>query len=102
MLDVLDLAYYYLVLHLKHYSNQLPKSATLFTRCKILNLDAHGYMSFAINKGYDRNGVFPVIKTLNSSFSILPSSLSGTKDFCLIEPRLYDENGKVLFEMCKS
>ena len=100
-MDLLDLAYYFLVLNLKHYSHQVPKSATLFTRCKILNFDAHGYMDIAINRGYDRSGVFPVIKKLNSSFSISPSSFSGTKDFCLIEPRLYDESGKILFDMCK-
>ena len=100
-MDILDLGYYFLVLNLKHYRHQLPKSATLFTRCKILSLDARGYIGIAINKGYDRSGVFPVIQKLNSSFSVLPTSLSGTKDFCLIEPRLYDENGKILFEKCK-
>ena len=101
VMDVVDLAYYYLVLNLKHYTYELPKSATLVTRCKILNFDARGYLGIAISKGYAGNSIFPVIKKLNSSFSILPSSLSITKDFCLIEPRLYDESGKILFEMRK-
>jgi len=54
------------------------------------------------DKGKDGSDIFPVLENFNGTFAINPSSLTENKDFCLMEPRLYDESGSIIFELRKS
>jgi len=101
-MDILDLTFYYLVRSLKQFAPNIPHSATVYARCKLLNIVMSGLVGIRIDKGNQINSVFPVLEKLNGSFTVLPNSLSEKKDYCLFEPRLRDENGNILFEMRKS
>jgi len=101
IMDILDLAFYYLIRSLKQYADHFPHSATVHIRCKLLNMESSGFISIRIDKGKDGSSIHPQLENLNASFSVLRSTLTSNKDFCSIDPRLYDENYRVIFELRK-
>jgi len=100
-MKVLDFAFYYLVVNLKQYAVHIPHSVTIHASCKVLNLEMSGFLGIRIHKGKNGRGIFPQVEKLKGSFGVLSSSVSVNKDFCLIEPQLYDETGRIMFKKCK-
>jgi len=100
-MDILDLAFYYFIRYMKQYALSIPRSASILTKCKVFSLDMTSYVGIKIDKGKSGKDFFPKLEKLNGTYAVQPSSLSKTKDFCFIEPRLYDQTGKILYEMCK-
>jgi len=81
----------------------LPYSATIRARCKVINLDTSVFLGITIHRDHTQNNIYPWLDNLNASFEIRPSvEIKENKDFCRIQPRLYDESGNVLYEMRKS
>jgi len=80
----------------------LPHFVTIRARCRIINLDTSVFLGVSIDRGNTENHIHPLLDNLNGSFEIKPSlEIKENKDFCLLEPILYDKSGDVLYDMRK-
>jgi len=92
--NTLDLIFGLLVHMVKNNLVNLPHSAIVQARCRIINLDTSVFLGITIHF---------LLDNLNASLEIKPSvELIENKDYCHIQPRLCDESGNLLYERRKS
>jgi len=60
-------------------------------------------LGIKINGGLFENSIYPLLDNLNAVFEVWSfSEKKEDKDFCLLEPVLYDNSGNVMYEMRKN
>ena len=83
---------------IKGYRFFVPHGASIQTYCKAMNLDMDAYIRVGIDRLEDKK-FYPNIQKLNASMRIRSSgTLSEDKEYCLVTPQLYDENGNAVYE----
>ena len=86
---------------IREYRGYVPHSASLQTQCKVLNLDMGAYIRVGIDRLEDQN-IYPNIQKLNASMRFQNSNiLSKNKEYCLVTPQLFDDNGNTVYEKSK-
>ena len=86
---------------IREYRGYVPHGASIQTHCKVLNLDMGAYIKVGIVRLEDIN-IYPNIQKLNASMRFQNSNiLSKNKEYCLVTPQLFDDNGNTVYEKSK-
>ena len=85
----------------KEYRDYVPHGASIRTHCKVFNIDLDAYLRVGIDQPEDKN-IYPNIQKLNASMRVQNSRISSKdKEYCLVTPQVFNENGNIVYEKSK-